>query len=106
MDNHIATRLREVLKAAGLHVRGEYHRNGLSVEFTTSPPLTWTYAQCDNATKNILDAPLARPDKFGCHPEGQTPGAIGEHFSTDHDRIHSYWRFRLETYPGNIVLAT
>lgn len=95
---HITDRLREILEEAGLHVRGEHHPASLRIEFTTSPPLTWTYAQCDQASEDIYNTPYARPDKFGCHPQGEPTGTIGEIFSANHDRSHSFWDFRLETY--------
>ena len=104
-DDRITARLATVVERAGLSIRGEHHASSLRVEFTTSPPLHWTYAQCDAATKQVLDAPLATPNRYGCHPSGQTSGTIGDHFSTDHDRIHSYWRFRLETHPETLIIA-
>ncbi len=102
---HITNRLREILEDAGLHVRSEHHSASLRVEFTTSPPLTWTFQQCDRATETILDSPYARPDKFGCHPQGERIGTIGDLFSTNHDRTHNYWDFRLETYDLDPDLA-
>jgi len=104
-NDRIVERLRSIVEAAGVRVQAVVHPSSLRVEFTTSPPLWWNWAQCDKATNEILDAPLAEPDRFGCHPEGRTAGTIGDHFSTDHDRTHSFWRFRLETHPETIVLA-
>ena len=105
-NDQITDRLRTVLTAAGLQVNHEHHPGSLTVEFTTCPPLWWTYAQCDAVTAKVFGAPLATPDKFGCHPQGQTPGTIGNLFSTHHDRLHHHWRFRLEAHPESIVLES
>ena len=97
--NHedITERLRVIVEKAGVIIRAEHHPSSLTVEFTTSPHLDWTWNDCDQATLAIVDAPFTRPDKFGCHPEGEIPGTIGDLFSTDHDRAHSHWRFRVES---------
>lgn len=85
-NDHITALLRNALEAAGLCVRAEYHLGSLRVEFSTSSPVYWGYTQCDAATDQILSSPLAATGRHIC-----------DYFSTDHDRIHSYWRFRLES---------
>jgi hypothetical protein len=84
-SDQITQRLRDALESAGLTITSERHPASLTVEFSTCPPLTWSFADCDQATAAIFDTEIG----------GKT---IGDHFSTDHDRTHSYWRFRLETY--------
>lgn len=96
-EDRITERLREIVEASGVSVRATHHPGSLTVEFTTSPKLWWTWQDCDQATAAILDAPFARPDKYGCHPEGEVTGTVGDLFSTDHTRSHDYWRFRVES---------
>jgi hypothetical protein len=81
----IVNDLRKVLESAGLEVCGVYHPRGMTVEFTTSPPLTWNWADCDRAIAHILHSMVC--------------GKRLDHaFSQDHDRSHSFWRFRIEDY--------
>lgn len=86
MNNDLLTsQLRSVLQDAGLEIRHEAHLGSLSVEFTTSPPLFWGWARCDEATCTILDSQVAG-------------WKLSDLFSAEHDRQHSYWSFRLEVY--------
>ena len=95
-SDRITARLRQIVEEAGVVIRAELHPGSLTVEFVTSPKMTWTWADCDKATKAILDSPFASPDKFGCRLEGEVWGTVGDLFSTDHNRSHDHWRFRIE----------
>ena len=91
-NNTIADHLQTILEDAGIHVRHVAHPSSLRVEFTTSPPLVWSFVDCDRATDQIYSARMAGKP-------------IGDIFSTDHDRAHSFWAFRLETYDLDPDLA-
>lgn len=81
-NDRIAERLMDIVNAAGVTIRATHHASSLTLELTTSAPLTWSFADCDRASRAILDA-----DCFG--------KPVGACFGTTHDSTHNHWRFQL-----------